>query len=134
MTGTVYLLHFDRPYKHARHYTGWTADLAARLAYHERGGGARLLAVVHAAGIGWRLARTWPGGRTRERQIKRQGGASRYCPICGVKPRPAPVPSPLPHDGGEEYTRALEELTAQMWHRVHAALGRAEAYSPAVAS
>ena len=24
MTGTVYLLHFDQPYKHARHYVGWT--------------------------------------------------------------------------------------------------------------
>ena len=23
MTGTVYLLHFDQPYKHARHYVGW---------------------------------------------------------------------------------------------------------------
>ena len=22
--GTVYLLHFDHPYQHARHYTGWT--------------------------------------------------------------------------------------------------------------
>jgi hypothetical protein len=22
VTGTVYLLHFDRPYKHARHYIG----------------------------------------------------------------------------------------------------------------
>jgi hypothetical protein len=85
--GTVYLLHFDRPYKHARHYTGWAADLDARLALHGAGGGARLLAVVHAAGIGWALARTWPGGRARERQIKRQGGASRCCPMCGVTPR-----------------------------------------------
>ena len=25
--GTVYLLHFSEPYKHARHYTGWTEDL-----------------------------------------------------------------------------------------------------------
>ena len=88
MTGTVYLLHFDRPYQHARHYIGFTrAGLRNRLAAHERGEGARLLAVVHAAGIGWTLARTWPGGRARERQIKRQGGASRCCPMCGVRPR-----------------------------------------------
>lgn len=85
--GTVYLLHFDLPYQHARHYTGWTTDLAARLAEHQAGRGARLLAVIRAAGIGWSLARTWPGSRTRERQIKNQGGASRRCPTCGVHPR-----------------------------------------------
>jgi hypothetical protein len=62
------------------------AGLRNRLAAHERGEGARLLAVVHAAGIGWTLARTWPGSRARERQIKRQGGASRCCPLCGVRP------------------------------------------------
>ncbi|GDY28768.1 hypothetical protein [Gandjariella thermophila] len=85
--GTVYLLHFDRPYEHARHYTGWTTDLDSRLAEHATGRGARLLEVVSAAGIGWELARTWPGTRARERQLKRQGGASRHCPMCGVKPR-----------------------------------------------
>ena len=25
--GVVYLVHFTEPYRHARHYTGWTADL-----------------------------------------------------------------------------------------------------------
>ena len=56
--GTVYLLHFDQPYKHARHYVGWTArTVRCRLAEHEAGRGARLLAVVRAAGIGWQLAR-----------------------------------------------------------------------------
>jgi predicted GIY-YIG superfamily endonuclease len=120
VTGTVYLLHFDRPYKHAKHYTGWTDDLGARLAHHAAGNGARLLAVVHAAGIGWQLARTWPGDRARERQIKRQGGASRHCPMCGVKPRRAAAVAP--DDGGEEYTRALAELAADMWRRVHEAL------------
>ena len=83
---TTYLLHFDRPYKHARHYTGTASDLEARLAEHQAGRGARLLQVAKAAGISWTLARTWPGGRTRERQLKTQGGASRRCPECGVKP------------------------------------------------
>ena len=85
--GTVYLLHFDRPYKHARQVQQWTDDLAARLARHARGDGARLLAVAYAAGIRWQLARTWTGTRTRERQLKRCGGASRHCPLCGIKPR-----------------------------------------------
>jgi len=86
--GTVYLLHFDRPYRHAGHYTGWTSDLDNRLACHERGRGARLLAVIQQAGIGWTLARTWPGTRTTERALKRQGGAARRCPLCGHGPRP----------------------------------------------
>ena len=29
--GVIYLLHFDQPYRHARHYTGWTEDLLDRL-------------------------------------------------------------------------------------------------------
>jgi predicted GIY-YIG superfamily endonuclease len=82
----VYLLHFDRRYRHAGHYTGWTEDLAARLARHAVGDGARLLAVVHQAGITWQLARVWSGPRARERQLKRQGGASRHCPLCKCLP------------------------------------------------
>lgn len=85
--GVVYLLHFDRRYVHAGHYIGWTTDLPARLAQHATGHGARLLQVVHEAGITWTLARIWPGGRTRERALKRQGGASRRCPLCGVDAR-----------------------------------------------
>lgn len=91
VAGTVYLLHFDRPYAHARHYLGWAGGgpdgLARRLAEHDAGRGARLLTVVQGAGIGWTLARTWTGTRARERQPKRQGGASRCCPSCGVRPR-----------------------------------------------
>ena len=85
--GTLYLLHFSEPYKHARHYSGIATDLDARLAEHQAGRGARLLQVVKDAGITWTLARTWPGDRKRERQLKNQGGASRRCPECGVKPR-----------------------------------------------
>jgi predicted GIY-YIG superfamily endonuclease len=85
--GIVYLLHFDRPYRHARHYTGWTTDLDARLAAHIVGAGARLIQVIEQAGIGWTLARTWPGTRKTERALKRQGGASRRCPLCGITPR-----------------------------------------------
>lgn len=91
MTGTVYLLHFDRPYKHARHYVGWAKNVKRRLAEHAAGRGARLLAVVKEAGIGWQLARMWPGSRARERQIKNQGGHARHCPLCGVTPRHLPV-------------------------------------------
>lgn len=85
--GVVYLLHFSVPYRHARHYTGWTTDLPARLATHQAGHGARLLTVITEHGIAWALARTWSGSRHRERALKRQGGAARRCPLCGVRPR-----------------------------------------------
>jgi len=78
----VYLLHFDRPYQHAKHYLGSCQDLERRLTQHGKGRGARLLEVVRAVGIGWQLARTWCGGKHRERQLKKQGGASRRCPLC----------------------------------------------------
>jgi predicted GIY-YIG superfamily endonuclease len=83
VTGTTYLIHFDRPYKHARHYTGWASDLDARIAAHERGDGARLLAVLKAAGITWHVARTWPGTtRATERKIKNTRNVPEYCPDC----------------------------------------------------
>jgi hypothetical protein len=87
--GTVYLIHFDIAYKHARHYLGWTLDLLARLQAHRDGRGARLMEVITGAGITWQLARTWPGGRDRERAIKNRHEAPRLCPIC------TPVPYPV---------------------------------------
>jgi predicted GIY-YIG superfamily endonuclease len=86
--GTVYLIHFDRPYNHARHYTGWTRDLPARLAQHQAGRGARLMEVITDAGISWHVARTWPGDRTRERAIKDRHQAPKLCPDCTPHPEP----------------------------------------------
>lgn len=79
---TVYLIHFDTPYKHARHYIGWTPNLERRLRQHRQGEGARLLAVIKDAGITWRLARTWEGGRDVERRLKNWHKAREMCPIC----------------------------------------------------
>jgi hypothetical protein len=102
LVGLVYLLHFDRPIGDmsnprgfAAHYTGWTLDLPARLTAHAAGRGARLMEVVGEAGIGWQLARVWPGTRVRERSLKGSGGAARRCPVCQLTrvglapPRPA---------------------------------------------
>lgn len=83
MTGTIYLLHLDPPYKHARHYLGWVDhDLEARLAKHRRGQGARLLEVITAAGGRAVLVRTWAGDRTLERTMKNRRYAPRLCPVC----------------------------------------------------
>jgi predicted GIY-YIG superfamily endonuclease len=80
----VYLLHFDTPFGHARHYTGYAKDIERRIAMHRRGTSkARLMEVVHAAGIGFTVARIWEGAdRTFERKLKDRHGASRYCPVC----------------------------------------------------
>lgn len=83
--GTIYLLHFDRPYKHAKHYLGWTLDLDTRIAAHRSGVGdcGRLMRVIKDAGIGFQLARIWTEAtRTYERSLKNQGGRSRLCPLC----------------------------------------------------
>jgi hypothetical protein len=103
--GLVYLIHFDVVYAPylgaprrdcAQHYTGRVRGgpraLAKRLAQHGTTNGARLMLAVRGAGITWQLARTWPGGADRERQLKRQGGASRRCPMCGITPRLGELP------------------------------------------
>jgi len=42
--GTVYVLHFDPAYKHARHYVGWTAgEVTERIAVHLQGRGSPLV-------------------------------------------------------------------------------------------
>ena len=43
----TYLIHFNQRYRHAGHYTGSSRDLAARLADHASGRGARLMEVVN---------------------------------------------------------------------------------------
>jgi len=111
-TGTVYLLHFDQPYAHARHYLGWTrGPLARRLRQHGKSHGARLTQVVAAAGITWQLARTWEGDHDREAQLKRQGGRSRMCPLCGVHPRQATLPRNA--DGSISRSRTPDWLKAE---------------------
>ncbi|HRJ42165.1 MAG TPA: hypothetical protein PL105_09795 [Caldilineaceae bacterium] len=82
---TVYLLHFAQPISPAhtaRHYIGYTDDLDARLSEHRAGRGSRFCVVAAERGIEFVLARTWPGNRTKERQLKRQKMAPRLCPIC----------------------------------------------------
>jgi hypothetical protein len=79
--GTVYLLHLDEPFGHAKHYTGWASDLHGRLAHHGGPSGANLLWHVAKAGGTWTLARTWAGDRNLERRLKAHG-ATRRCPIC----------------------------------------------------
>ena len=82
---TVYLIHFDEPYRHARHYLGVAQNLDNRLAEHRQGSGARLMQVVGEAGIGWQVARTWTGDRKLERHLKNRHDAPGLCPLCLFK-------------------------------------------------
>jgi hypothetical protein len=68
--------------------------------------------VVREAGITWQLARVWPGDRARERQLKRQGGAARRCPLCGVTPRPGPLPHTADGRVSRSLTTDTQKLTA----------------------
>ncbi len=94
--GTVYLIHFERPYRHAAHYLGWSERLEERLAEHRAGRGARLMEVVAEAHIDWTVARTWDGTRARERQLNKQGGRSRLCPLCRANHQPASTTTAAP--------------------------------------
>jgi len=77
------LIHFNRAYKHARHYLGYSEDLDKRITDHLCGQGARLMEVVTLAGIEWKVARTWPGAdRGFERRLKNGKNAPQLCPIC----------------------------------------------------
>jgi predicted GIY-YIG superfamily endonuclease len=92
--GTCYLLHFTEPYagtpartgnkpQIVSHYLGLApVSLGRRLAAHRSGNGARLIAVISAAGIGWELARTWPPAPGLERRLKKRKKARELCPIC----------------------------------------------------
>jgi hypothetical protein len=99
LVGLIYLAHFDSPIGDstnprgfALHYTGWTLNLPIRLGEHAAGRGARLMQVVAEQGIAWQVTRLWIGSRSRERSLKRQGGAARRCPLCRLAAAGATVP------------------------------------------
>jgi predicted GIY-YIG superfamily endonuclease len=77
----VYLIHFERPYKHAKHYLGVSDNLAARIACHEHGNGARLMSVIARNDIRWSVVRLWPGDRQLERKLK-NFHSPQLCPVC----------------------------------------------------
>jgi len=80
--GLVYLLHFDAPYKQARHYIGFSDNLEQRLRDHRGGRGSKLMHAVCKAGITFRVARTWEGDRHLERRLHRRKNSAQLCPIC----------------------------------------------------
>jgi hypothetical protein len=78
----VYLIHLDKPLKHARHYVGFSEDLPSRIQKHRTGQGATFMRAVEKQGISWHVSRIWDGDRTFERVLKDQHNASHLCPTC----------------------------------------------------
>lgn len=84
-TGTIYLIHLDRPLGHAGHYLGWTAqeDPTERVADHFWArSGSKFMAAVARAGCTGRVVRTWAGTRSDERALKDRKNARGICPEC----------------------------------------------------
>jgi predicted GIY-YIG superfamily endonuclease len=82
IVGTVYLLHFGRRYKHARHYVGFTTDLTRRLQQHRGGRSAPLVRAAVADGIEIFLARTWATATVGFERRLHEMGKRLICPIC----------------------------------------------------
>lgn len=123
--GTTYLLHFDRPYQHARHYAGFARDLDKRLKLHRTGqSNCKLMRAVYEAGIGFKVARIWPN--TTYAFERRVHGLvlSHICPMCNTHPAamkrarprlsdyqdPAPVTTPV-EDSWQEQTSDTEMVS-----------------------
>lgn len=88
MSWKVYVLHFDKPYKHAKHYTGIAKNLKKRIKKHRDGHGARLTQVLKQNNIGFRCSQiaeysTFSEAHAEEKRLKSKvKNPQRYCPIC----------------------------------------------------
>ena len=84
MNGTVYLLHFSRPFSHACHYLGWgKGDATKRISDHIAGRGSALTRAVVADGISLEVVKVWTNkDRNFERALKNKKNAKGICPIC----------------------------------------------------
>lgn len=98
-------------YEHAGHYLGTTtADrLDEHVEEHRTRHVAVLTAAARAAGLDFKVTRTWPGGHRKERQLKTRSGAL-YCPDCTPHPQPGDKP---PRLGAKYLTRRQREAAAR---------------------
>jgi predicted GIY-YIG superfamily endonuclease len=101
----VYILHFERKYRHAGHYVGFTKDFERRRGEHLKGGqsGSPLVKAAIQAGITIICAIVWQGaGREQERRIKASKNTARFCPICraAIKDNHQLELFPRPNGGG----------------------------------
>jgi len=87
-TWKVYVLHFDTPYKHAKHYTGIARNVEKRMKQHKSGQGARLTQVLKENNITFKYSvikeyNTFSEAKAEEKRLKEVvKNPNRYCPIC----------------------------------------------------
>jgi predicted GIY-YIG superfamily endonuclease len=83
ITGSVYLVHMARALHGARHYLGFTTNVAQRVARHKAGRGAPLLGEATRRGISWRVVRRWlRKDGFFEQELKRNHALHDLCPVC----------------------------------------------------
>lgn len=103
MDSMVYILHFDKPFGHARHYVGYCKDARFndRMEEHKQGRSG-FMKRVHDAGIAWQVVATFPGATENfERRIKTVWkNTTRICPICS---------------GGHEVGKKVRISDLDMW-------------------
>ena len=86
--GLVYVIHFKKPFKHAKHYIGFCefGNLEKRMEAHRKGNGSKLMKAVTEAGIDWEVANIYENvDRGFERKLKNQKNSARFCPFCNDK-------------------------------------------------
>jgi hypothetical protein len=86
---SLYLLHFDPPYKHAKHYLGWTPDLHVDRRAREHIDGVQhkaspLVLAALDAGCSVVISRRWEGPQydRKAERAKKHRGHTWLCPIC----------------------------------------------------
>ena len=88
MSWKLYVIHFDRPYKHAKHYTGIAIDVEKRMKEHSGGYGAKLMKAIKENNIGFRynIIGEYPdysSAKSEEKRLKTKvKQPKKYCPIC----------------------------------------------------
>src|SRR5512142_808038 len=81
----VYLLHLEPPYRHARHYLGYSDVIERRVLEHRftPSKASPLLRAQVTAGGTFYVTRVFPGlTRADERRLKVVGHVARLCPLC----------------------------------------------------
>lgn len=83
----LFLLHFDPPYRHARHYFGYAKrnlrEYARAVAQGRQHAPHPLVERAILAGCTVTVVDVWPGhSRDDRRRFRRCGSLSRFCPTC----------------------------------------------------